>query len=74
MYKIKKHTDNPFEVPGAVIPLSNIRQSCMLIPKFSEESQLPQDEKKWNSSNVLDMADTFYLNNWLDLYTYNTVY
>jgi len=46
MYKITRpppHADE--SVPGAVIPLADIRQSCQLIPKFTQGGSL--EEGKW---------------------------
>ena len=62
MYKITRlpsHADR--SVPGAIIPLSDIRQSCQLIPKFTPGGSL--EEEKWRSETVLDQATTFYVNN-----------
>lgn len=56
----------------SIIPLSNIRQSCMLIPNF-KESVTPRHV--WDTDDsVLDTCTHFYVNNWLNLYTYRTVY
>jgi hypothetical protein len=53
----------------SIIPLTSIRQSCMLFPSFGEEV-----DPSWTSSNVLDSSHSFLLNNWRDLYTYKTVW
>jgi hypothetical protein len=72
MYKIKKaKTSDNKRVKGAIIPLSNIRQSCMLFPQFGLADGSPLD---WTSDNVLDKADTFYINNWSSKYNYHTIY
>ncbi|KAJ3766940.1 hypothetical protein FB446DRAFT_652974, partial [Lentinula raphanica] len=53
---------------GAIIPLSNIRQSCMLVPgKTSWDAS-------WNSENVLDECSSFFVNNLQTKYTYQTIY
>ena len=73
MYKITRpppHADG--SVPGAVIPLTDIRQSCQLIPKFTQGGSL--EEGKWRSETVLDQATTFYVNNWSGLYAYQTIW
>ncbi|KIY63769.1 hypothetical protein CYLTODRAFT_125515 [Cylindrobasidium torrendii FP15055 ss-10] len=56
--------------PWSIIPLSNIRQSCMLFPKFGTINRKVWDTNK----SVLDTCSTFYVNNWLSLFTYQTVY
>ncbi|KAG0691813.1 Zn-finger domain-containing protein [Suillus ampliporus] len=43
---------------SAVIPVSSIVHSCHLIPKFSTQG------------HVLDSCKTFYLNSWIDMYTF----
>lgn len=67
---LKKRMDDT--IPGCIVPLSHIRQSCHLIPKFS--SELTSTEKSWNAVNVLDKASTFYLNNWCTSYSYQTLW
>ncbi|KAJ3730701.1 hypothetical protein C8R42DRAFT_568649 [Lentinula raphanica] len=58
-------------VPWSIIPLSNIRQSCMLMPRYDKNSS---DSSNWTSSNVLDKATHFLVNNWSSIYTYKTLY
>ena len=71
MYRIKKpQKTSQNRRPGAIIPLGHIRQSCMLIPSFSAEC-VPSD---WTWENVLDKSNTFYINNWLSKYSYQTIY
>ena len=80
MYRIKKVTapvsstsssskEQIPKVQGAIIPLSRIRQSCMLFPVFP--ASVPTH---WTPDNVLDEADTFYINNWLSKYSYQTIW
>lgn len=72
MYMVKKGSPDKDGIPfGSIIPLSNIRQSCQLIPKFSLTGS---GEASWKSSNVLDKASTFYINNWLHMYSYQTIW
>lgn len=56
--------------PWSIIPLSNIRQSCMLTPKYGIIKKNIWD----TDTSVLDTCNTFYVNNWLSLFTYQTVY
>ncbi|KAJ3719986.1 hypothetical protein C8R42DRAFT_554976, partial [Lentinula raphanica] len=58
-------------VPWSIIPLANIRQSCMLIPRHDKKNL---NRATWTSSTVLDNATHFLVNNWSSLYTYKTLY
>lgn len=55
----------------SIIPLSNIHQSCMLAPNFSNTSV--HNQASWTSSNILDVAPSFLVNNWASVYTYRTI-
>lgn len=71
MYRIKRQwTAQQMHRPGSIVPLGNIRQSCMLFPAFPR-GNVPSE---WNPENVLDLSDTFYVNNWLSKYSYQTIY
>lgn len=54
--------------PWSIIPLANICQSCMLIPR-----NVPSDSS-WTSNTVLDKASSFLVNNWSSIYSYKTLY
>lgn len=76
MYRIKKvststSSSNPDQkkVQGSILPLSHIRQSCMLFPVFP--SSVPAH---WKADKVLDTASSFYINNWLSKYCYQTIW
>ncbi|KAJ8494649.1 hypothetical protein ONZ45_g13167 [Pleurotus djamor] len=57
---------------GEIIPIENIRQTCMLAPKW--------EDKQWSnlqgitSDNVLDHPGPFVVNNFSSLYAFQTVY
>ncbi len=71
MYSIKKGVTTALNhLPGAVMPLHDIRQSCMLIPKFTS-GDIPAN---WNTSNVLDLCSSFLVNNWSSKYAYQTIW
>lgn len=57
-------------LPWSIIPLTNIRQSCMLTPNLQKSSF----KSSWTSANILDSADIFLVNNWTSVYTYKTIY
>ena len=71
MYHIKKvtTTSNPVRVQGAILPLTRIRQSCMLFPLFPKV--VPSH---WTPTNVLDHATSFLVNNWLSKYSYQSIW
>lgn len=55
--------------PGAVIPLSAIRQSCHLFPDFSHGVPAGQ-----TTDTVLDKCKRFYLNSFSSKYAYQTIW
>ncbi|KAJ3963605.1 hypothetical protein EV361DRAFT_986154, partial [Lentinula raphanica] len=68
MYRVEPAMASNGMPLGAIIPLSNIRQSCMLVPgKTSWDAS-------WNSENVLDECSSFFVNNLHTKYTYQTIY
>lgn len=64
------HPQADGSLPWSIIPLSNIRQSCMLLPNFRRSPF----QSSWTSSNILDSADSFLVNNWASVYNYKTIY
>ncbi|KIJ59637.1 hypothetical protein HYDPIDRAFT_100300 [Hydnomerulius pinastri MD-312] len=48
-----------------VIPVDRIVGSCHLLPKFGTHA-----DRAWTADNVLDLCKTFYLNTWIDLYSF----
>ncbi|PPQ98321.1 hypothetical protein CVT26_013630, partial [Gymnopilus dilepis] len=71
MYRIKRQwTNQQSRRPGSIIPLGNIRQSCMLFPVFPRDG-VPQE---WTSENILDLSDSFFVNKWLSRYSYQTIF
>ncbi|KAK7017889.1 hypothetical protein VNI00_018532 [Paramarasmius palmivorus] len=71
MYKVSRafRPDNPSARLTAVIPVDSICRSVHLIPRFG--SHAPQE---WKSSNVLELCDTFFVNDFVDRATYATIY
>lgn len=65
-----KRSSSDNSLPWSIIPLSNIRQSCMLVPNYRKAPNI----SSLSSSTVLDSSDYFYINNWLSVYTYKTIY
>ncbi|PPR07623.1 hypothetical protein CVT24_004179 [Panaeolus cyanescens] len=70
MYKIKRPSGDGVR-PGAIVPLTNIRQSCMLMPGYTVRQDVEDYHK---AEKVLDQVDTFFINNWRDKYSYQTIY
>ena len=67
MFVVNKPASSDF----SIIPVSSIRQCCMLIPRFRDN---PNWKKEWHSNSVLDHCSTFYLNNWQSNYSYQTLW
>lgn len=75
MFTAVPEKDNHGVRLGAIIPIKNIRQSCMLIPVFPEQNTLQANQLDlWCPENVLDQANSFVLNNFLNMYSYQTIY
>jgi hypothetical protein len=73
MYRISKPAHNANGIlPGAIISLTDIWQSCQLIPRFTHSGF--SEEEEWRSETVLDQANIFYINNWSGLYAYQTIW
>jgi hypothetical protein len=60
MHKLKRSVQAGGRV-ASIIPVSSIRRSVHLFPKFGQE--VPED---WTSDNVLEWCSTFYLNPFVD--------
>ena len=65
--KVKNSHGN--RVQGAIIPLANVRQSCMLFPIFDGTPNTT-----WTPASSLDFASSFLVNNWLSKYSYQSIY
>lgn len=61
MYRVAKLA----KVQAAVIRVDSIRRSCHLIPDI-----VGKVDRTLNSDNILDRWNKFYVNDLLDLYTY----
>ena len=76
MYPISPLRDTSGNLRGAIIALTNIRQSCMLVPVFPKPNAADAQEfhQTWTYENVLDKAKSFVINNHLNMYSYQTIY
>lgn len=70
MYVVEwaKATKDQEQIQGAVVPLANVRQCCMLSPAS------PTWDPNWESHLVLDQCRRFYVNNFQSNYSYYTIY
>lgn len=68
MYIIEKVKDSKGQIPGAIIPLANVRQGCMLSPASKDWSH------EWKSHTILDQCKRFFVNNLQSKYSYCTIY
>lgn len=76
MYPVTPWQDSSGNRRGAIISLTNIRQSCMLVPVFPKPDAADVHEfyETWTYENVLDKAKSFVINNHLNMYSYQTIY
>ncbi|PPQ76921.1 hypothetical protein CVT26_001382 [Gymnopilus dilepis] len=68
LYQVKRLLSHG-EQQASVIPISLIRQSVHLFPKFG-----PVAPVHWKSSNVLQEAKAFYVNPFSDRFQYSTLF
>ena len=69
MYSIRKLYRSDGSQAGSIIPLTSIRQSCMLFPVFGWNI-----DKIWTTDNILDSSPSFLVNNWQNMYAYKTIW
>ena len=77
MFQISRAYDSAGRPQGAVIPITNIRQNCMLFPLFPKTPKgntSIQSLADWCSDNTLDKAKVFLINNFLNKYAYQTLW
>ena len=68
MYRVEPAKNSKGLAQGSIIPLTNIRQTCMLTPGKSIW------DGAWNTKNILDECDSFFINNLQSKYGYETIY
>jgi len=68
MYHIQPAKDSTGQEQGCIVPLSNVRQGCMLTPSRATW------DSTWNPENILDKCDSFFVNNLQSKYSYQTIY
>jgi hypothetical protein len=57
LYSVSRLRDSKKNLRASIIPITAIEGSSHLLPKFG-----PVAPKEWKSSNVLDLAPSFYIN------------
>lgn len=68
MYPISRMKDDKGYV-GAVVEIESIVRPCQLFPRYGCIVN-----KNWHSASVLQQTDRFFINNFADNLTYQTVY
>ncbi|KII85168.1 hypothetical protein PLICRDRAFT_116589 [Plicaturopsis crispa FD-325 SS-3] len=69
LYRVSRSLDSEGSRIASIIPVSSIRRSAHLFPKFG-----PVVPREWTSYTVLDKCPTFFVNCFPDRHTYVTVY
>jgi len=68
LYTVSRHHIDGVQ-QASIIPVELIEQSVQLVPDFG--MTVPSH---WKSSNVLQLADNFYINPFSDRFSYSTLY
>lgn len=74
MYKISRPADIS-KRNTTILPITSIRRSCHLIPQFPRVKKVCDTEAAaWTSDAVLEQCHTFFINNFVDLNSFQTIY
>lgn len=73
MFKITRPVDVT-KRDAAILPLTSIRRSCHLFPHFPKGKVSSTKAKEWTSDTVLELCDTFHINNYVDMHAFQTIY
>lgn len=71
MYKIRRATAN-HKRQAEIVSVDRLWQGCHLAPKFPSPSR-PSEALlpvSWSSDNVLELAEDFYLNHYINFYLF----
>lgn len=68
LYQVQRSTKEG-ERLASIIPVTHIRRSAHLFPKFG-----PTAQRSWKSSNVLDLCTHFFVNATSDRHMYAILY
>lgn len=68
MYRVEPALDSSGKPRGSIIALSDIRQVCMLTPNRTVW------DDSWDTANILEKCQSFYVNNLQSKYSYQTIY
>lgn len=67
LYKVSRHHIDRVQ-QASVVPVELIERSVQLVPDFGVTAPA-----HWKSSNVLQLADNFYVNPFSDRFSYSTL-
>ena len=74
MYKVTRSIDIG-DRQSAIVELSSLRRSCHLFPRFPVGKAVADGAAAgWTTDNVLEKCDTFFINNYVDMHAFQTIF
>jgi hypothetical protein len=76
LWSISKSKDTRGQPMGAIVPLNQIRQTCMLTPDFSAKTLTSEKLDRWakDPSLVSKECEKFRVNPYQSLHSFQTIY
>lgn len=73
MYRVNRAADIS-KRESAIVDLASIRRSCHLFPVFPAGKISLSAAAAWTSENVLETCESFFINNYVDMHAFQTIF
>lgn len=73
MYRIQRSSDIT-KRESAIVNLTSLRRSCHLFPLFPAGKVANTAAAGWTSETVLEKCETFFINNYVDMHAFQTIF